>query len=78
MSHVLLLIFIKIAGEGNMTVKKKIFDKVMLLRRFKEEKVIVLGQIKLHCQYLASMMDIMKDLGGKEMNEGPCSFYMFF
>lgn len=70
------LIFIKNPGEGNMRLKKKVYDMVMRLKRLREEEVIVLREVKQHCQYMASMMEILKELCAKQMDEGPCSFFV--
>ncbi|XP_053699907.1 uncharacterized protein LOC128746703 [Synchiropus splendidus] len=41
--------------HGDMLKKKKVFDKVMLLNRLKEEEVIVVREVKQHWDYMTNM-----------------------
>ncbi|XP_062414077.1 uncharacterized protein LOC134122785 isoform X1 [Pungitius pungitius] len=55
--------------HSDMIEKKKVYDKVMLLDRLKEEAVIVVQEIKQHWEYMRSMARKIEDLSS-QLSEG--------
>ncbi|XP_041841216.1 uncharacterized protein LOC121639787 [Melanotaenia boesemani] len=55
--------------HGDMVNKKRLYDKVMLLTRLKEEEVIVVREVKQHWEYLRSVVGILKQLCS-QLSEG--------
>ena len=53
--------------------KKKVFDKVMLINRLKEEELIVVQEIKQHCEYIGRQMETIKELSARQ-----CEYYRPF
>ncbi|XP_035006830.1 uncharacterized protein LOC118103835 [Hippoglossus stenolepis] len=51
--------------HGDMVQKKKVYDKVMLLSRLKEESVIVVREVKQHLEYMRSMVRVMGELSSQ-------------
>lgn len=58
-----------IAGHGDMVKKKRVYDKVMLLTRLKEEEVIVVREVKQHWEYLRSVVGMIEELSS-QLSEG--------
>ena len=48
-----------------MVQKKKVYDKVMLLSRLKEESVIVVREVKQHLEYMRSTVGVMEELSSQ-------------
>ncbi|KAE8276998.1 hypothetical protein D5F01_LYC22528 [Larimichthys crocea] len=48
--------------HGDMEQKKKVFDKVMLLARLKEEELIVVREVKQHMEYMRSIAGLIEEL----------------
>lgn len=48
-----------------MVQKKKVFDKVMLLNRLKEEEVIVVREVKQHLEYMRSLAGVLDKLSSQ-------------
>ncbi|KAM8865050.1 uncharacterized protein ACB058_006427 [Synchiropus picturatus] len=55
--------------HGDMLKKKKVFDKVMLLNRLKEEEVIVVREVKQHWEYMRNMVGIIEEISS-QLSEG--------
>ncbi|XP_023816114.1 uncharacterized protein LOC111948256 isoform X1 [Oryzias latipes] len=55
--------------HGDMVKKKQLFDKVMLLTRLKEEKVIVVREVKQHWEYLRNAVGMLEELSS-QISEG--------
>ncbi|XP_029916449.1 uncharacterized protein LOC115365531 [Myripristis murdjan] len=51
--------------HGDMAKKKRVYDKVMLLTRLKEEEGIVVREVKQHWEYLRSVVGMMEDLSSQ-------------
>lgn len=52
-----------------MLKKKRVYDKVMLLSRLKEEEVIVVHEVQQHWEYLKSVVGMIKELSS-QLSEG--------
>ncbi|MED6254052.1 hypothetical protein ATANTOWER_013725 [Ataeniobius toweri] len=50
-------------------MKKKLYDKVMLLTRLKEEEVVVVREVKKHWEYLRSVVGTLEELSS-QLSEG--------
>jgi len=48
------MIYVYFVDDVNLLTKKKVFDKVMLIRRLEEEKIILVQEAKQHWLYLRS------------------------
>lgn len=61
--------------HGDMERKKKVFDKVMLLARLKEEVVIVVREVKQHMEYMRSVAGLIEEFTFQltEDTNGTCS-----
>ncbi|KAF6715261.1 hypothetical protein FQA47_005410 [Oryzias melastigma] len=55
----------KYIGYGDMIAKKRLFDKVMLLTRLKEEEVIVVREVKQHWEYLKNATGMLEELSSQ-------------
>ncbi|XP_053710380.1 uncharacterized protein LOC128763070 [Synchiropus splendidus] len=51
--------------HGDMLKKKKVFDKVMLLKRLKEEEVIVVREVKQHWEYMRNMAGNIEEISSQ-------------
>lgn len=52
-----------------MVQKKDVYDKVMLVTRLKEEQIILVREVKQHCEYLKRMAQLIQELI-QELSEG--------
>ncbi|KAI4815505.1 hypothetical protein KUCAC02_005647 [Chaenocephalus aceratus] len=57
------------SGHGDMVQKKKVYDKVMLLTRLKEEAVILVHEVKQHWEYMRSVAGKIDHLSS-QLSEG--------
>ena len=57
------------AGHGDMVQKKKVYDKVMLLTRLKEEAVILVHEVKQLWEYMRSVAGKIDHLSS-QLSEG--------
>ncbi|KAM8822281.1 uncharacterized protein ACB058_021519 [Synchiropus picturatus] len=55
--------------HGDMLKKKKVFDKVMLLNRLKEEEVIVVREVEQHWEYMRNMAGNIEEISS-QLSEG--------
>ncbi|KAK0149828.1 hypothetical protein N1851_009421 [Merluccius polli] len=62
-------------SHGDMEREKNVFDKVMLLARVKEEKVIVVREVKQHMEYMRSVAGLIEEFTFQltEDTNGKCS-----
>lgn len=64
----------EVHGSENITIKKALFDQVMLTKRLEEEKSILLLEMEQHCTWLQKQAEELKNKVAEndQANEGLC------
>ncbi|XP_030263836.1 uncharacterized protein LOC115575724 [Sparus aurata] len=67
----------EVHGSENITIKKRLYDQVMLTMRLEEEKSILLLEMVQHCTWLQKQTEELKNKVAEndQGNEGLCSIF---